>query len=174
MLDHDGVVLGRLRKRPIGEVARRDLPEHIPTLAELYEQCGTGFALARPEGRGVRPDGDRCDTTPHRRCSSGCGSPPRPASTPAAAATRVHALVDSTRLHRSRKAPSGRRHCAGGIDAINLHHSDWNGGLVALFHRFERFAPRVGSAARPRTRPGLRMGLDGVQRLPTGCSTPTA
>ena len=24
-----------------------------------------------------------------------------------------------------------------GIDAVNLHHSEWTGGLTALFHRFE-------------------------------------
>ena len=26
---------------------------------------------------------------------------------------------------------------AAGIDAVNLHHRDWTGGLTALFHRFE-------------------------------------
>ena len=24
-----------------------------------------------------------------------------------------------------------------GIDAVNLHHTEWTGGLIALFHRFE-------------------------------------
>ena len=24
-----------------------------------------------------------------------------------------------------------------GIDAVNLHHSDWTGGLTTLFHRFD-------------------------------------
>ena len=26
------------------------------------------------------------------------------------------------------------------IDAVNLHHSEWTGGLASMFHRFERFA----------------------------------
>ena len=27
---------------------------------------------------------------------------------------------------------------AGGVDAVNLHHSEWSLGLTTLFHRFER------------------------------------
>jgi glycerophosphoryl diester phosphodiesterase len=51
-------------------------------------------------------------------------------------------LVDSTRLKRIAEGPERRAfnlHSAG-IDAINLHHSDWTGGLAALFHRFDRYA----------------------------------
>ena len=40
VLDHDGVVRG-LRRRRMATVDRADLPEHIPTLAELFEVCGT-------------------------------------------------------------------------------------------------------------------------------------
>ncbi len=46
--------------------------------------------------------------------------------------------MDSTRL-RLMKDGAERRAAelaAAGIDAVNLHHSDWNGGHVALFHRF--------------------------------------
>ena len=47
VLDHDGVHRAAERRhRPIGEVRRADLPVHIPTLDELYEQCGTDFELA--------------------------------------------------------------------------------------------------------------------------------
>ena len=49
-----------------------------------------------------------------------------------------------------------------GIDAVNMHHSDWNGGLIALFHRFERHAlawdvqlPRILGEV-------LDAGIDGV------------
>jgi len=51
-------------------------------------------------------------------------------------------LVDSTRLRRMKQGPE--RHAArlqsAGIDAVNLHHSDWTGGLTTLFHRFEVLA----------------------------------
>ena len=44
VLDHDGVVGSNGRK--ISEFARAELPPHIPTLAELYEACGTQFQLS--------------------------------------------------------------------------------------------------------------------------------
>src|SRR3954462_3815467 len=46
VLDHDGIVGNRVRRRGIRTVARAALPAHIPTLAELYETCGTGFELS--------------------------------------------------------------------------------------------------------------------------------
>ena len=47
VLDHDGVIRAAKREhRPIGDVQRADLPSHIPTLDDLYLQCGTGFDLA--------------------------------------------------------------------------------------------------------------------------------
>ena len=47
VLDHDGVIrVGRFKKRPIGELRRDELPEHIPTLTELFDACGTDFHLS--------------------------------------------------------------------------------------------------------------------------------
>ena len=46
VLDHDGVVKTGLRKRPIREFRRDELPSHIPTLAELLHTCGTDYALS--------------------------------------------------------------------------------------------------------------------------------
>src|SRR5690349_19183947 len=43
VLDHDGVVGSLVRRRRISEVKRADLPAHIPSLAELYDACGTAF-----------------------------------------------------------------------------------------------------------------------------------
>jgi glycerophosphoryl diester phosphodiesterase len=47
-------------------------------------------------------------------------------------------LVDSTRLQRLREGPERRAATLAkvGIDAVNLHQSDWTGGLSTLFHRF--------------------------------------
>jgi glycerophosphoryl diester phosphodiesterase len=48
-------------------------------------------------------------------------------------------LVHSTFLKRMKTGPE--RHAAqlhaAGIDVLNLHHSEWTGGLTTLFHRFE-------------------------------------
>ncbi|MEZ5137941.1 MAG: hypothetical protein R2711_03985 [Acidimicrobiales bacterium] len=51
-------------------------------------------------------------------------------------------LVDSTRLSRIREGIERRaaRLQELGIDALNLHHSDWSGGHTTLVHRFGRIA----------------------------------
>jgi glycerophosphoryl diester phosphodiesterase len=47
VLDHDGVIrAAQRRQQPIAEVRRDELPAHMPTLAELYQDCGTDFDLA--------------------------------------------------------------------------------------------------------------------------------
>jgi len=165
VLDHDGVVGGRLRRRPIRETARADLPPHIPTLAELYLTCGTDFELSLD----IKDDGAIEPTVATARAMG--------------AAERLWAchpnwevvaswrprypdikLVDSTRLNRMKQGPERRaaQLADAGIDAVNLHHSDWSGGLIALFHRFELDA--LGWDAQfPRTIDALLdAGIDGV------------
>ncbi len=47
VLDHDGLVGGRAcGGGPSPTVPHGDLPAHIPTLAMLYETCGTDFELS--------------------------------------------------------------------------------------------------------------------------------
>ena len=46
VLDHDGVVGGRLRRRAISTVDHRALPAHVPTLAELYDTVGSGLEIS--------------------------------------------------------------------------------------------------------------------------------
>ena len=73
-------------------------------------------------------------------------------------------LVDSTRLKRLTEGPERRaaRQRSLGVDAVNLHASDWSGGLIALFHRFERYS--LGwDAQLPRVLDELLdAGIDGV------------
>jgi glycerophosphoryl diester phosphodiesterase len=45
VLDHDGIA-DPASGQPIADVARDQLPAHMATLDELYEQCGTSFVLA--------------------------------------------------------------------------------------------------------------------------------
>jgi glycerophosphoryl diester phosphodiesterase len=49
----------------------------------------------------------------------------------------VH-LVDSTYLGYMPEGPERRAAelADAGIDAVNLHHSEWTGGRTTLFHRF--------------------------------------
>ena len=73
-------------------------------------------------------------------------------------------LVDSTRLRRMREGPERRAAnlAEAGIDAVNLHHTDWTGGLTTLFHRFERLAFAWDAQHERILLALLRMGVDAV------------
>jgi glycerophosphoryl diester phosphodiesterase len=167
ILDHDGVVRSGLRRRPIASQAREQLPPHIPTLAELYETCGTDYQLsldikddravpavievARSAGDGAVRGLWLCHPSWEQLAKW------RPLSDSVR-------LVNSTRLRRLKEGPELRAaHLANaGIDAINMHASDWTGGLTTLFHRFDRLA-LAWDAQFPRVlRSMLEMGCDAV------------
>ena len=165
VLDHDGVVATRFRKRPIAELLRAQLPAHIPTLTELYEHCGTGYELsldlkAPHSGQPVIDVTAEYDAgmLPRLWLCSPSWQLLLPLRGQGAK------LVDSTRLARIKEGPERRAAvlASEGIDAINMHHTDWNGGLAALFHRFERIAFGWDMQHEAVLRPAFRMGLDGV------------
>ena len=165
VLDHDGVVASRFRKRPIAELTRAQLPAHIPTLTELYERCGTGYELsldlkAPDSGQAIIDVTAEFDEDMLPRLWLCVPTWQRLLPLRGQGAK----LVDSTRLSRIKEGPERRAAvlASEGIDAVNMHHSDWNGGLVALFHRFERIAFGWDMQFEQVLRPALRMGLDGV------------
>lgn len=166
VLDHDGVVGRRGRKLPISEVDRASLPTHIPALAELLdEQPGdfelsldvkdpAAFAPTLAAIRSARPDAESRVWLCH---------PDVDVVTTWRSATEAR-LVDSTRLARIKEGAERRaaRLKDHGIDALNMHHSDWTGGLVTLVHRFDRLALGWDLQFDHQLVNGLRMGLDGV------------
>jgi len=167
VLDHDGLVKGGLRRRPISAVARADLPAHIPTLADLYAHCGTEFQLSLDvkDATAARPVVDVAR-------AAGGGAPGRlwlcHADWLLLASWRelgddIH-LVDSTRLKRIKEGPERRAASLAevGIDAINLHQSDWTGGLTTLFHRFERYCFGWDAQFERIIIALLGMGIDGI------------
>ncbi len=72
--------------------------------------------------------------------------------------------VNSTRLSKLDEGPE--RRCAdlamAGIDALNMHHSDWSGGLVALAHRFDRAAFSWDIQHAEQMNTALLMGVDAI------------
>ncbi len=168
VLDHDGVVRsGRFRKRAIAEFERSELPEHVPALTDLFAACGTGFHLSldlkdehagpavldvvRSHAPEVLPRLWLCDHDVQRLIDL------RPLDP-------TVKLVDSTRLEHIDEGPERRaaRLAEHGIDGINMRGPDWNGGLVALFHRFERTAFSWDLQHEHQLRPAFRMGIDAV------------
>ena len=167
VLDHDGVVRSGVRRRSIADVARADLPDHIPTLAELYEACGTGAELSLD----VKDPAAAPRVVAVAREAGGdalgrlwlCSPEWQLAATWRELSDDVR-LVDSTRLKRMKEGTERRAAAIAdaGIDAVNLHWSDWSGGLVTLFHRFERYAFGWDAQYRRQLDALLAMGIDGV------------
>ncbi|MDP8992454.1 MAG: glycerophosphodiester phosphodiesterase [Actinomycetota bacterium] len=166
VLDHEGALRSGLRRRPFSELARRDLPSRVLALEDLYAAVGSDFHLSldlkdpAAAERVVAVAGGAGDALGRlwlchgdwRRLAGWRGLSPE-----------VH-LVDSTRLRRVKEGPERRAAAlsAAGIDAVNLHHTEWSGGLTTLFHRFGLFAfgwdcqhERVLEAV-------VAMGIDGV------------
>lgn len=164
VLDHDGVV-GRVRKRSISACRYEELPEHVPTLVELYETCGTDFELSVD----VK---DSAAAAPILDVAREFGANGRlwlchPDWQRVASWRGLDAdvkLVDSTRLKAIKEGPERRAAtlAAAGIDAVNLHVSDWNGGLTTLFHRFELFALGWDAQHDRQLDEIVDMGIDGV------------
>ncbi len=167
VLDHDGVVKVRRRSRPIAELTRSALPSHIPSLREMIDTVGTGYHLSldlKCEGAGPAVLAAVREAGPDLEGRLWLCHPRWESLVELRQATTGAHLVQSTRLERikegpERRAATLREH---GIDAINLHHTDWTGGLTTLFHRFERFALGWDLQYDHVLRNCLRMGLDGI------------
>jgi glycerophosphoryl diester phosphodiesterase len=167
--DHDGLArVGRMKRRPIGELRRSQLPAHIPTLAEVIDACGDAYHLSLDLKGGliVGPAAIAVvrEVAPTLMPRLWLCSPSLSVVEPLRSVDTDVRLVDSPRVTDLREGPERRaaRLAASGIDGINLPGVDWTGGLVALFHRFDRTAFSWGLQFEHQLRPALRMGVDGV------------
>jgi glycerophosphoryl diester phosphodiesterase len=165
VLDHDGLVGGWLRRRPLGTVPRDRLPAHVPTLSELYAAVGAERPLSLDMKDPAALDSvlDAADAVGARRALWLCHP-----ETDRLARWREQAhgvrLVASTRLRAFEHGPErGAAELARlGIDAVNLHHSEWSGGLTTLFHRFGVICLGWDAQLPRHLAELLDMGIDGV------------
>ena len=166
VLDHDGTVRRRFWRRPLADLPRRSCPAWMPTLDELYDAVGTDFDLSIdvkvPDAAPRVVDIARNAGAPLDRLWL-CHSEWQQAELWRALSDDVR-LVDSTRLKRMKKGPERRAAALAqaGIDAVNLHESDWTGGLTTLFHRFGRRAFGWDAQHARLVRRLVAMGIDGV------------
>ena len=144
VLDHDGVVRSGLRRRRLAQLALADLPASIVTLERLYQECGTGFHLSldvknRAAAEPVVAVASRFGGALGRLWL--CHPEWRQLARWRALSGDVR-LVQSTRRPLMKEGPERRAATLAdvGVDAVNLHHSDWSGGLTTLFHRFGLYA----------------------------------
>ena len=167
VLDHDGRVGSRLRSRPISEEMRGRLPSHIPALSDLLSTVpldiplsldlkdADSFASVREVYQMHRVDAENLLYLCHPRESL--------LATWRSQWPTVQ-LVHSVRLSNMKDGPE--KHAAllreVGINAVNMPYSDWTGGLVALFSRFEVGCFAWDCQHERQIREVMRMGVDAV------------
>lgn len=166
VLDHDGVVRKGLRRIPIRRFDRNDLPRHIPTLTDLFRNCGTDYELSldikdpsvvREVIRSVR----HADPQLEDRLWLCHGDIPTVAKW-RDESPRCHLV------HSRRDIPKqgAERHAAqlasAGIQVANFHHRAWSEGMVALYHRFGILAFGWDAQFEQTLNHLLRSGVDAV------------
>ena len=153
VLVHDERFWRGLHRVDVRRTTAADLARYeIPRLVDLFEELRQRLrALARPQGPGVgraTVEVLRRHGVPERSwlCINGM-SLLKEVRDEAPDVRVVHSrrrdkIGTEIEAHAARLAELG-------VDAMNMHHTDWNAGLVTLFHRFERAGVRVGRPARP-------------------------
>jgi glycerophosphoryl diester phosphodiesterase len=167
VLVHDGTVGRGLRRKKVPSTPAAELAEFgVPRLAELYSELGTEFELSID----VKDD---AVVGPMLEVAAAAGADavsrlwicsPDVGLLGALRAGTGARLVHSQRRDHIR-APLERHayDLSGlGIDAMNMHHSDWSAGLVALFHRFGVLAFAWDVQEVRHLRAVLRMGVDAL------------
>ena len=143
VLAHDRVVRRGWRRRNVATTRADELARlEVPRLADLYGELGSDFDLSID----VK---DRAAAEPIVELATAADAGARGRLWLCHPSVRflaeIRERVPDVRLVHSRRrhhieAPL-ERHAAdlaeSGIDAMNLHYTEWTAGLVALFHRFE-------------------------------------
>lgn len=168
VLDHDGVVGGRFRRRAIDSTDVADLPRHIPQLTELLDFADVHHLAVSLDIKDAAAFAPTRDLIVARGSSFIdrtylCFDNFDILRDMMPDARGVH-IVDSSRLSRIKEGPERRIATLAslGVAALNMHHSDWNGGLVTLAHRFERLAFAWDAQFEPVLTALLRMGADAI------------
>jgi glycerophosphoryl diester phosphodiesterase len=158
-----GVVPTRLR---IATSTSTDLARYdVPTLGSLYDELGSDYELSidlkDPEVADAVLEVARARGDPGRLWL--CSPSRRRLRALRESARDVHLVHSTFRRHLPEPL---ERHAADlaqhGIEAMNLHHTEWTRGLVELFHRFEvrAFAWDVQEVRHLQAM--LRIGIDAV------------
>jgi len=161
VLDHDGVVDGT----PIPQLPRAALPDHVPSLADLYRTCGADFELSLD----VKQDAAGLEAL---RVAQAAGAEARlwlchwnwRRLLPWREHSRRVRLVDSTGVSRMTTPPAERaaRMQRLGIDALNLHQREWTAPLRETMAAFGRLAFAWDLQSPGDLRAALALGVDAV------------
>jgi glycerophosphoryl diester phosphodiesterase len=165
VLVHDGTIGRGLRRRKVPASTAAELAEFgVPRLADVYEELGTEFEFSIDVKDDAVVD-EMLDVAAKAGALERLWLCTPDVALLGALRPRTSAkLVHSERRDHIRTPLERHAYELStlGIDAMNMHHSDWTGGLVALFHRFgvRAFAWDVQEVRHLRA--VLRMQIDGL------------
>jgi len=162
---HDPVVGRGRKRRKIASSTSDELTEvGVPRFASVYDELGTLFECSvdvkSPEAADALIEVGRAHGTLERLwvCSPDVEL-----------LRRLRAEPKVRLVHSDRRTAIGvplERHASElatiGVDAMNLHHTEWTAGLVSLFHRFDVLAFAWDAQEARHLRAVLRMGVDAV------------
>ncbi len=165
VLDHDGVIGPLWRRRAISTCRRDELPGHIPSMEELYRSCGTEFELSLDV-----KDPSALPAVLAAADSVGaagrlwlCHHDWRTMATWRSAAPASR-LVESTNLAWMSEGLSARVStlAATGLDAVNLHRSQWDADTVREVHAVGLLALAWDAQTVADLAELVAMGIDGL------------
>jgi glycerophosphoryl diester phosphodiesterase len=167
---HDPVVSRGLRRRKIASTNADELAEYgIPRMADVYRELGTAFECSvdvkSPDAAAGLVEVARSFGAQERLWV--CSPDLALLRTLRAESRRDDASVKLVHSERrnSISAPLERHAfdlASAGLDAMNMHHSEWTAGLVSLFHRFDIKAFAWDAQEVRHLRAVLAMGIDAV------------
>jgi glycerophosphoryl diester phosphodiesterase len=162
---HDAQVGRGRRRRKVADATAEELaPYGVPRLADVYTELGTSFECSVDVKATDAAAALLAIARQHGALERLWVCSPEIDLLVALRAERSVRLVHSTR--RRAIATPLERHAhdlaTAGIDAINLHHSEWTAGLVSLFHRFDVRAFAWDTQEVRHLRAALRNGVDAV------------
>ena len=169
VLVHDGLVKGpnpfRFRKTKIANLQVDELGKEIPKFAELLELSSpiTPLSVDVCDSSAMALIDELVSETNTKQAIYIC-HPDIELLTSWKKDFPLFKYVNSIRLAKIYEGPE--RRCANlakyGIDVLNMHHTDWNGGLVALAHRFNVAAFSWDLQHTEQLCSALLMGVDAV------------
>jgi glycerophosphoryl diester phosphodiesterase len=162
---HDATIgRGRRRLRIATATAAELAERNVPRVDDVYEQLGTAFDFSvdvksRDAAAGLVKVARRFDALERLWVCSPDVEVLRP--------LRADPAVKLVHSDRRKAIPVPlERHAHDlatlGIDAMNMHHSEWTAGLVSLFHRFDVKAFAWDAQEVRHLRAMLRIGIDAV------------